>query len=657
MIHELCPDLSDKFSELKSACYTDVSAFKAGGVRKNYAFWRANCHDPSILDLIFGLKIPVKQTVYQTKVPKEIQFSDAEDAIVEREIQSMLTQGIIVAVDNCPENGEFISNIFIRPKKDGGVRVILNLRNFNEFVEKSHFKMNSLQSAIDLMSPNAYLASVDFKSAYYSVSIQTSHRKYLRFFYKGQKYQFCCLPNGLTTGPRDFTQVAKTLFRILREMGHTNTWYLDDSLLVHKTFRGCLQNVLDTIEISRRAGFTIHPDKSVFVPTRTLVFLGFVLCTSTMTVRLTPEKCLKIKNSIAVLLQKSIAVIQEVAELIGQLVATFPAVPLGKLYYRQIDIDKAKALKQAKGDYSRKMCLSQRSKNDLKWWFRCIESSYTKIESKNPDITLKTDASNYGFGGCSETNSWQGQWNAFEQCLHINQKELLAVLYCLQALCDKAEDVTIKVMTDNTTTMCYINNMGGKIEPCNEIARKIWLWAIDRNIWLVSCFIPGKLNIEADQLSRLLNETTEWSLEPSQFDRVLTMFPGLNIDLFASHLNNKLPQYVSWLPDKNAAFCDAFLLDWSQFYAYAFPPFNLIGKVLRKVVLDRAEIVVIVPEWRTQFWFSKLMSMLTHDPLFLPRNGRAIFNPLNQRATRITSHFIACRISGSAVTTNDCLVP
>ena len=94
MIHELCPDLSDKFSELKSACYTDVSAVKAGGVRKNHAFWRANCHDPSILDLIFGLKIPVKQTVYQTKVPKEIQFSDAEDAIVEREIQSMLAQGI-----------------------------------------------------------------------------------------------------------------------------------------------------------------------------------------------------------------------------------------------------------------------------------------------------------------------------------------------------------------------------------------------------------------------------------------------------------------------------------------------------------------------------------------------------------------------------------
>ena len=78
------------------------------------------------------------------------------------------------------------------------------MKLFNEFVEKTHFKMSSLQSAIDLMTKDAYLASVDFKSAYYSVSIRKSDRKYLRFIHKGQKYEYCALPNGLTTGTKRF---------------------------------------------------------------------------------------------------------------------------------------------------------------------------------------------------------------------------------------------------------------------------------------------------------------------------------------------------------------------------------------------------------------------------------------------------------------------
>lgn len=41
---------------------------------------------------------------------------------------------------------EYISNIFFRPKKDGNVRIILNLKSFNKnFLEKIHFKMETLQ--------------------------------------------------------------------------------------------------------------------------------------------------------------------------------------------------------------------------------------------------------------------------------------------------------------------------------------------------------------------------------------------------------------------------------------------------------------------------------------------------------------------------------
>ena len=640
-------DLIDTMSVLQKACAQDVVQFRAGGLKSRIEFWKKHCSDPAILKTISGLTIPVIEPFYQSSIPKEHMFHEKEHDIIGQEIKEMLSQGVIAPVSNSPERGEYISNIFARKKKDGGYRIILNLRRFNDFVEKSHFKMNSLQSAIDLMAKGAFMASVDFKSAYYSVSIKKSHRKYLRFFYRGQKYEFCCLPNGLSTGPRDFTQVVKTLFRILREKGYLNTFYLDDSFLTHDTFSGCLQNVLDTVELSRSAGFVVHPIKSVLIPTRELVFLGFVLNSVSMTVRLTTEKVTAITGLITNLLAKHCFVIQEIAELIGKLVATFPAVPMGKLYYRQLDIDKSRALKMAKGDYSSSMILSAQARFDLKWWVENLKISHSKIESKNPDFTMKTDASIYGFGGCRDHDTVSGQWTVDEQELHINLKELMAVLYSLQKLCHDCSDCTIKVLTDNTTTMAYINGMGGKIQSCHSIARKIWEWAIARNIWLVCSFIPGKCNTEADKLSRLLNETTEWSLDGEMFGRVMKCFPGITVDLFASHLNNKLPTYVSWLPDKNALHCDAFTLNWFDLgCVYAFPPFNLIGKVLKKVELDGCEMVLIVPEWKTQYWFSKLMSMLVDVPLFLPRNGRAIHNALNNRAPKITARFIACRISG-----------
>ena len=189
--------------------------------------------------------------------------------------------------------------------------------------------------------------------------------------------------------------------------------------------------------------------------------------------------------------------------------------------------------------------------------------------------------------------------------------------------------------------------MGGKIQDCHDIAKLIWTWAECINIWLVASHIAGKLNTSADQLSRLLNETTEWKIKKRYFQEILSRFPNINIDLFASHFNNQLSRYVSWLPDKNAEYCDAFTLDWCSFFGYAFPPFNLIGRVLKKVELDECSIILVVPDWPSQYWYSKLMSMLCCKPLFLPRGSVSLENPLKPSATPIAARFIVCKISGS----------
>ena len=54
------------------------------------------------------------------------------------------------------------------------------------------------------------------------------------------------------------------------------------------------------------------------------------------------------------------------------------------------------------------------------------------------------------------------------------------------------------------------------------------------------------------------------------------------IDVFAFRANKKVKTFYSFYPDPLAAGVDAFSVDWSQDIIHAFPPFNLIPRVLQK---------------------------------------------------------------------------
>ena len=152
-------------------------------------------------------------------------------------------------IESQHENGEFLSNIFLHRKKDGNYRMILNLKCFNENVSKHHFKMEYLQSAVRLMKPGCYMASVDLKDAYCSVPIHQSHQKFLKFAWRGKLFQFTCLPNGLSSAPRCFTKIFKPVYATLRRAGHDNVGYIDDQYLQGDTKDECLLNVSNTVAL------------------------------------------------------------------------------------------------------------------------------------------------------------------------------------------------------------------------------------------------------------------------------------------------------------------------------------------------------------------------------------------------------------------------
>ena len=600
--------------------------FFAGKTRLAYQKWRTLTSDKSILTSITGVRIDFTDIVQQTRPPPPIPFSCGDTEKIDREICRLLDKGIIETVT--PSEDQYLSNIFFRGKKNGEIRLILNLKYLNLVVEYHHFKMDTIQSVINMMTKNCYMASVDLKDAYYSIPVHTEDRKYLRFKWGSSLFQFTCLPNGLSEAPRKFTKILKVPFAHLRATGHANSAYIDDSALLAQNFEDCQNNVRETITLMDELGFTVHPDKSCFIPTQILTYLGFILNSIDMTIRPTDDKITKIQTQCRAILAKTHLSIREFATLIGTLVATEPGVELAPVFYRRLEQEKTVMLKMAKGHYDSKMKLSIIARTDIEWWLNNIHTQVKQIQKPPPEITITTDSSNFAWGGTRGTKSAGGPWGNEELDWHINLKELTAIWFTLLSLCRDCRNTHIRVLTDNTTALAYINKKGGRILNLNDTARHIWLWAHNRGIWLSAAHIPGKINVEADSLSRAHYGTeTEWKLAPEIFKRIDTLVGPLTVDLFASRLNNQCSNFMSWHPDPNAIAIDAFQHPWEGTNLYAFPPFSVIGMLLQKVAREEATLFAVLPLWPTQPWFNQALAMSFAPPRILPRGPRLLILP------------------------------
>lgn len=531
----------------------------------------------------------------------------------------MLDRKIISEVK--PVKGQYLSNIFPRMKKDGSVRIILNLKRLNLDIENHHFKMETLYNAINLMHKDCWFASIDFKDAYYSVKVRESDRIYLRFIFNDKLYEYTCLAQGLCTAPRVFTKLTKPVFAQLRKNGHENVAYIDDSILVAATYSKCLQNINETVILVDRVGFTIHPRKSVLVPTQIIEFLGFVLNSILMTVTLTRDKADSLIYDCKGLFHSKTCSIRQFAQAIGKMVASQLGVPYAPLYYKNLENEKNKQLKLSCGNYDSEMILSTESRETLNWWIKNLHSCENKVSRGKPEIILQSDSSGFGWGGVNQTNNQttSGHWSFEEKLEHINYLELKAGFLTLKALCANVSHTHIRLSMDNTVAVAYVNNMGGRKRRLNGLVKEMWLWCIDKNVWISSSHIPGVENVTADGLSRRVNVDTEWMLHPTIFQNLVDKFTCPTIDLFASRINKQLPSYVSYHPDSQAVAIDAFSLVWDYDLCYIFAPFSQTGRILKKIQEDEAEVVLVCPIWCTQPWFPVLLRMIAQDSFILPR--------------------------------------
>ena len=474
--------------------------------------------------MVENFHVVFHEQFYNTKNEycNQIPFNTRDSEIIDTEIQKLMDLGVIVKA--VYEPGQFVSPIFIRPKKNGEHRMILNLKKLNEFIPYHHFKMDTFEKALNLITKDTYMGSIDLRHAYYSIGIAPEQQKYLRFVWKGQLFQFTACPNGLACMPRLFTKLLKPVYAKLRSQGYVNSGFIDDSILCGDTYQLCCENIFHTEDLMSRVGFIVNLKKSVRIPTKRLVFLGNIIDSEQMKVFLPQNKTDQIVLECTQLYYAKQAKIRELAHVIGLLVSAFSAVQFGKLHYRELEKGKTVALKLVCGNFDAKMGINWKMKRELNWWIQHVHEQYRVISHGNPDIVIQTDASLSGWGFVIDSRTVGGRWTKDESSEHINVLELKAILFAVKSLKEEIIGKHVKVLTDSSTAVCYLTNMGGiRSDKCDMVTKQIWFWCIESNVGLSCSHIAGKINL-ADEPSRKFNDRIEWSFCPDMFEKKFSNF-------------------------------------------------------------------------------------------------------------------------------------
>ena len=593
--------------------------------------WEKITTNAFVLQCIRGVRIHFESKPFQKKIPRVYNFDKDKCLAINKEIQNLLEKRAIVKI-NSAENC-FVSNIFTRQKPNGDYRVIIDLSDLNKNIKKEKFKMDSIQTVISMMKPDGWMASIDLKDAYLTIPMAEVDQNYLVFQWNDCFYKYIVLPFGLSISPRVFTKVLKPIISKFREQGFTGLTYLDDSFLIENSKEKCIKSVDKLSQDFENLGFIVNKEKSSFEPKQEMKFLGYLFNTVEMTIKPDQDKREKTIKFILDFLKKDSFPVRLGASLIGTLNDLCKAIEYGWAHTKYLEIDKIKALRAVSWDGN--MHFSKESYQELQWWLDNLGWREKKIRITPPSNELFCDASDQGYGGVlyiqnekKEKFTCNNRWSIEEADRSINIRELEAVYFCLLSFERFLNHEDLMIYSDNVTTVAHIRKMGSvRSIEANIIAKKIWALCEKLEIFIWITHKPGSENIEADAESRIFSDDTEWMLNKDLFNWGCEKWGKPDLDLFASRHNFQCKNYVSWIPDPNAKFIDAFSLDWSKFdFIYLFPPFRLMTRCLQKVRKEANKAMIVCPAWWGQPWASQVHQLASDILEIKAQKGNLVRN-------------------------------
>ena len=431
--------------------------------------------------------------------------------LVEQELSKQLAYGHYVKTTSKPR---VVSPLGAIPKDSGDeVRLIHDGSRplgdaMNDYSTLYPIRYQTLEDAYKMAAPGRFLAKIDLKSAYRSVPIHPSD-----YELTGIKWKFhgeddstymvdTRLPFGARNGCSIFHRLSQSVKRMMFRRGyHGVVVYLDDFLLAADTYEECLQAQHELIYLLGKLGFFISWHK-VLGPTQKIPFLGIVIDSSMCTLSLDQNKVEKLTSKLQNFSSKVRASKKQLQSLAGLLNWACQAVRGGRFFLRRV-LDTIAKLHIA----NHKAKLSVDFHKDIKWWLKYLQAFNGVVYYRHVDhAVVHTDACNIGggafFNGDWRYFHWKGDLRVSSN-IHINYKEVLAVVLAAKYWHRDWANHNITVITDSTVAKAIINRGTCKSKLIMGSLRELFWLMENFNFKLHAIHIPGRLNQIPDCISRL----------------------------------------------------------------------------------------------------------------------------------------------------------
>ena len=187
---------------------------------------------------------------------------------VTEEINRLLAAGVI---ERCDASA-WVSPIVVTKKKNGGIRMCVDLREPNKVVIADCYPLPHIDELLSTLQGAAVFSTIDLASAYHQVPLHVESRDLTAFITHEGLFRYCRVPYGLSSAPSAFQKMLATILKGIPGVQN----YLDD-IIVYGDNSAQHDARLETVR--RRltdAGLLLNEDKCCFNQSR-LHFLGHVV--------------------------------------------------------------------------------------------------------------------------------------------------------------------------------------------------------------------------------------------------------------------------------------------------------------------------------------------------------------------------------------------
>ncbi|RXN18805.1 Retrovirus-related Pol poly from transposon opus [Labeo rohita] len=194
---------------------------------------------------------------------------ESEDVQVEEELKRMESMGIIEKV---VDPTEWCAPMVPVIKKNGNIRICVDLKRLNENVKREKFILPTLDDLLPKLAKSTVFSSLDAESGFWQIPLEEYSARLTTFITPLGRYCFKRLPFGITSAPEIFQRKISEMLH-----GHDGTVvYMDDILVFGETQEKHDQNLKRVMETIRASGLRLNKEKCRFSQPE-LNFLGQVV--------------------------------------------------------------------------------------------------------------------------------------------------------------------------------------------------------------------------------------------------------------------------------------------------------------------------------------------------------------------------------------------